>query len=1327
MNVNEMRAGYGHGDYLSDIGNVSQEVRHGMWTFTPHSVDDLIAENTEINETIHKEIIDSVSNIIKKRYGFKQLKPLGGGFHGVAYDVGDGKALKITIDYTEANHNYKLKQNAHNLERIAIPYEVFKVNRVDWEYDYDVFVIILEMLDVVDVYSYEKKMKELDNILYRAGEDDLVEFMSRYLQNNNKDFLNDADVRKKFQENPELSKLFFELLDIADELKSYNINTIDFLNANNLGYKSDGKLAFFDVGAGDYFEPASPKIQSLEIEEEFAGGGATKFTSVDDVSSGGFPTRNTIDNSPSIRNNLDANSALYNEELEYKQVDDATADEYVMDERKKAWIPGSQSVEVKRECQLGGKGDGTSKACNQGDINNLVLKTIKEYFNELNEYAGEKHDKYVSNKIGTSTEFGDFEKKYQKHISSLKQLPKPLKTPKYDRGKKVTDAMGKLVFDEIPIYVNPSNLGVMESNVRAVLLDSGDLYVAEKQALHHEIIMALIKNKVVDLLTPQQADDYPEKFIYLIRSGNSNTFELSNSQGNKKIDDKYIEQIFNKARKKVGNQIKFQTNVSFNENFSNFVTDEGVGDRYLARREPGRFPEDEFSEFDVEYDKQQIIADEEVVFDDHVATFPHYSEDNKVRLTIVKNPKNLSNFGANVRGVIDKEGNLFLEVQPKVIHRDLITILSYLGHINNQEYWHVNVPEEFLTVVRDGKTNKIFLGESNEFLEKSSDKFKESFIAVIKFLNKARIKNPKFTFIPEQKRLYGKRDIRKIFQDMDNNMNENILKLREQISTLQELPFKQEVENLGGKIYSVGGAVRDEFLGKESKDLDVLITGVPSNELVDILSKYGKLNLVGESFGIIKFVPEGSNEEIDIAIPRTDTPTGGGGHKDFNTQSDHTLPIEKDLYRRDFTINAMAKDIDGNIIDPYNGLEDLKNKIIRAVNPDAFSDDPLRMLRAIQFASRFGFTIEPHTFEMIQKNLDNVGRIAMERRYVELDKIREKGDMRYGAQLLKDTGFFRKLFGYELNQSIIDNAPFDKVNTTAEFIFLILQESQTPEELFKTRIHNLADDYKIIKALNIAYKSNANHPIAARSTAHNMYLKHPKSLESNILPELIKTTCNDLLQGKYPKTVNELAVNGNDLMQIGLKNKQIGDIQKKLLLKVYSDNVENNKENLLTLANEIMSNNELSEISVIDNNNNNKRREDKPIQYSGVILDESSRQRLLRAIKMMGIEIPEDWEIIAHHVTIAFAKKIPNEFERMNAHLGLNIGFTAVSVAMDDKVIAVGVDGVESLNEKPHVTIAVNRKAGAKPQMSNELTNWIPFKRPLRLTGKVEEVEFKGF
>lgn len=124
------------------------------------------------------------------------------------------------------------------------------------------------------------------------------------------------------------------------------------------------------------------------------------------------------------------------------------------------------------------------------------------------------------------------------------------------------------------------------------------------------------------------------------------------------------------------------------------------------------------------------------------------------------------------------------------------------------------------------------------------------------------------------------------------------------------------------------------------------------------------------------------------------------------------------------------------------------------------------------------------------------------------------------------------------------------------------------------------------------------------------------------------------------------------------------------------------------------------------------------ISYSAVVLDEQSRLRLINRFKSV---IPEGWDVIAHHVTINMGEIDP-EFQK---YLGLPVRLSVDDIAMDDKVIAVGVSGFKTRNPKAHITLAVNRAIGGKPMMSNNLTNWKKIRRPLLLTGKVTEVEYK--
>ncbi|MBI3802742.1 MAG: CCA tRNA nucleotidyltransferase [Nitrospirae bacterium] len=186
-------------------------------------------------------------------------------------------------------------------------------------------------------------------------------------------------------------------------------------------------------------------------------------------------------------------------------------------------------------------------------------------------------------------------------------------------------------------------------------------------------------------------------------------------------------------------------------------------------------------------------------------------------------------------------------------------------------------------------------------------------------------------------------------------------------------PFLAALEERfpAGEIYLVGGAVRDLLLGRETKDYDFLIRGIPAEALKEFLRSYGKVNWVGKSFGVYKFMPKGLGleEPIDIALPRTERSfMKGGGRRDFEVQSDPQLPVEEDLRRRDFTVNAIAADLkQKRLIDPFGGVADLKSGLLRAVGEPAqrFAEDTSRLLRGLRFACQFGFDLEEKTWRAL--------------------------------------------------------------------------------------------------------------------------------------------------------------------------------------------------------------------------------------------------------------------------------------------------------------------------------------------------------------------------
>jgi tRNA nucleotidyltransferase/poly(A) polymerase len=198
-----------------------------------------------------------------------------------------------------------------------------------------------------------------------------------------------------------------------------------------------------------------------------------------------------------------------------------------------------------------------------------------------------------------------------------------------------------------------------------------------------------------------------------------------------------------------------------------------------------------------------------------------------------------------------------------------------------------------------------------------------------------------------------------------------------------------DITQSGGRALIVGGAVRDAILGKSPKDIDFEVYGLSYDQLNNILSKYGKSDLVGQSFGVIKFVGE-DGSDFDFSLPRTDS-KAGVGHKDFTVSVNSDLTPEQAASRRDFTINAISYNpLTGEIIDPYNGRQDLQNKVLRHTS-DAFAEDPLRVLRGMQFASRFGFDIAPETAELANSIREEYKHLPKERIYEEFKKLVTKG------------------------------------------------------------------------------------------------------------------------------------------------------------------------------------------------------------------------------------------------------------------------------------------------------------------------------------------------
>lgn len=213
------------------------------------------------------------------------------------------------------------------------------------------------------------------------------------------------------------------------------------------------------------------------------------------------------------------------------------------------------------------------------------------------------------------------------------------------------------------------------------------------------------------------------------------------------------------------------------------------------------------------------------------------------------------------------------------------------------------------------------------------------------------------------------------------------------------------LHDAGAEVYEVGGPVRDELMGRTVKDHDYLVRHLTVKQIQGLLEPFGTVTLIGRSFGIVKFTPHGKRAAtVDIALPRKEISTGEG-HRDFDVDFDPELAVEDDLGRRDFTINAMARELKtGKIVDPFDGQKDLEKRVLRQVFPDAFKEDPLRLMRAVQFAARLNFTIEEKTWEAMREHAPLIESVSKERIAEELGKLMTADKPSRGFELMRDSG-----------------------------------------------------------------------------------------------------------------------------------------------------------------------------------------------------------------------------------------------------------------------------------------------------------------------------------
>ena len=415
-----------------------------------------------------------------------------------------------------------------------------------------------------------------------------------------------------------------------------------------------------------------------------------------------------------------------------------------------------------------------------------------------------------------------------------------------------------------------------------------------------------------------------------------------------------------------------------------------------------------------------------------------------------------------------------------------------------------------------------------------------------------------------------------------------------------------------GKGYIVGGAIRDILLGLKPKDVD-FVTNLPYGILKTLFSEYTPKE-TGKSFGVLRI--RINNIDYEIAKFRKDI---YGKEKKVSFVDD----IRNDLARRDFTINAMAYNEVEGIIDLYNGQKDIENKVINFVGnaEERIIEDPLRVLRAFRFMSRFKFSLSENTVEAIKKQKELLKNIPEERITMEFSKLLLGENIKNTLILMKDTGVLELIIPefkttYDFNQcnphhnldlfnhiiNVVSKVPADLelrysalLHDIAKPVVQTFDEEgiahyKTHEIVGADMARNILTGLKLpVKLIDTVAEIIKKHMILYRDVTDKKFNKLLSEMGYDNLWRLIEhciadnesknnevvSTENDLherlkraVEKQMQVTVNDLAINGKDLIELGFNGKEIGEIKRELLDKYLSEEIQNNKEEMLEYVKE---------------------------------------------------------------------------------------------------------------------------------------------------------------
>ena len=385
-------------------------------------------------------------------------------------------------------------------------------------------------------------------------------------------------------------------------------------------------------------------------------------------------------------------------------------------------------------------------------------------------------------------------------------------------------------------------------------------------------------------------------------------------------------------------------------------------------------------------------------------------------------------------------------------------------------------------------------------------------------------------------------------------------------------PVLAQIEAAGFEAYFVGGCVRDTILGQPLHDIDIATSAYPS----EIKAIFSRTVDTGIEHGTVMILDHGKGYETTTF--RTET-----GYQDFRRPDEVTFvrSLAEDLQRRDFTINALALKRTGEVIDLFDGLHDLTNRLIRAVgNPDErFHEDALRMMRAVRFASQLDFEIDPETIQGITDNAHLLSKIAVERIQVELEKLFVDTNPTKGLQVMMETDL------YEYTPTLADQSMTLKnllaldnwhltspVSVWATLMFAGGHDDQTSPGLLKQwKLSNdcIKESRLVVQFLDalqnhqvtpeLLFKMNAKRLQWAHEVAQVLNIEHD---QATIMRDYAQLPIHD---------AHELAIKGGDLITgVGIKpGPQLGQIIRQLQVAVLTQKAKNQPVDLIALASKL--------------------------------------------------------------------------------------------------------------------------------------------------------------